>query len=92
MDVTVLIDISFGANITLAIRSENIQKKAPPKKQAGIIMIGFEVLKRLLTRCGTATPRNEIGPANAVTQAARMLEMIIIHSLKLLIFTPILFA
>ena len=28
MDVTVLIDISFGANITLAIRSENIQKKA----------------------------------------------------------------
>lgn len=41
--VTVLILISVGANTIRARRSQNMQNTAPPKKHAGIMMIGFAV-------------------------------------------------
>ena len=50
MAVTVLMLISIGENIVLAIRSHIIQKAPPPMKDAGIITIGFAVPKRLLIR------------------------------------------
>lgn len=56
-------DNSVGANKVLASRSQNRQKDAPPRKQAGIIRIGFAVWNRLFTRCGTAIPTKETGPA-----------------------------
>ena len=71
--VTVLILSSVGANIVLANRSQNRQNTLPPKKQAGIIQIGFAVPKRLFTKCGAAIPTKEIGPAKATIQADRML-------------------
>ena len=63
--VTVLILSSVGANIILASKSQNRQNTAPPKKQAGIIYIGFVLFSMLFTMCGTAIPTNDIGPANA---------------------------
>jgi len=38
---------SVGANTVLAIRSQNRQNTAPPRKQAGITSSGFAVFKRL---------------------------------------------
>ena len=49
-------------------------KTAPPRKQPGIIKIGFAVRNRLFTKCGTAIPTKETGPANAVTQAESTLD------------------
>ena len=46
----------------------------PPKKQAGIITIGFAVFITPRMICGTAIPTKEIGPANAVTVADKMLD------------------
>ena len=69
--VTELIESSFGANAVRAIKSQKRQNTAPPKKHAGIMMIGFAVLNSLRMRCGTATPTKLIGPANAVTHAER---------------------
>ena len=86
--VTELILSSVGANTVLATRSQNRQKTAPPKKHPGITMIGLAVLNRLFTRWGTAIPTKEIGPANAVTQAERMLDIRINATLNLRILTP----
>ena len=63
--VTVLILSSVGANIILASKSQNRQNTAPPRKQAGIIYMGFVLFSMLFTMCGTAIPTNDIGPANA---------------------------
>lgn len=87
-----LILISVGANTVLAIRSQNIQNAAPPRKHAGIMIIGFAVLNILLIRCGTAIPTNDIGPANAVTTADNMLDNRISRIRNLFMFTPIFFA
>ena len=65
---------SVGAKTVLAMRSQNRQNKAPPRKQAGITKIGFDVFRRDFARCGTAIPTKEIGPAKAVTQADKTLE------------------
>ena len=51
--VTVLILISVGANTIRARRSQNMQNTAPPKKHAGIMMIGFAVPNKFLTSCYT---------------------------------------
>ena len=71
--VTVLILISVGANTIRARRSQNMQNTSPPKKHAGIMMIGFAVRNNRFTICGTAIPTNDTGPANAVTTADKML-------------------
>ena len=92
MEVTVLIFSSSGANAILAIRSHIIQKTAPPRKVPGIIISGLDVLKLLFIRKGTAIPTKEIGPANAVTVADKMLESRIRATRKKRIFTPMLWA
>ena len=92
IDVTVLMDSSSGANAIRAIRSHIIQKTAPPRKVPGIMINGLEVLKLLFIRNGTAIPTNEIGPANAVTHADRILDNKINATRKSLIFTPMLCA
>ena len=86
--VTVLIESSTGANIVRARRSQSIQKTAPVSTQAGTMIIGFEVLNIMRTIWGTAIPTKEMGPANAVTHAERMLERIISSTLKSFTFTP----
>jgi hypothetical protein len=48
--VTVLILSSVGANMVLANKSQNRQNTLPPRKQAGIIRIGFVLPNRLFTR------------------------------------------
>ena len=72
--VTVLMLISVGANAVRAKRSQNRQKALPPRKHAGIIKSGFVVPKSRLTKCGTAMPTKETGPANAVMHAASTLD------------------
>ena len=80
---------SVGAKTVLAIRSQNRQNTAPPRKQAGITRIGFAVFRRLFAMWGTAIPTKEIGPAKAVTQAERILESRIRRIRNSLIFTHI---
>ena len=92
IDVTVLMFNSIGANAILAIRSQIIQNTAPPRKVAGITTSGLEVFSAPLIRKGTAIPTNEIGPANAVTQAENTLDIRIRNILKVLMLTPILCA
>ena len=74
IEVTVLIFNSIGANAILAIRSQIIQNTAPPTNVPGITTKGFDVRSACFTRYGTAIPTNEIGPANAVTLAERILD------------------
>ena len=69
--VTELMLSSVGAKDVRAMRSQNRQNTPPPKKQAGVMTMGFAVLKKPLMSCGTATPTKEIGPAKAVTQFLR---------------------
>ena len=83
---------SVGANKVLDNKSHMHVKTAPRKKHAGIIYFGFELLISFLTRCGTAMPTNETGPANAVTQADHRLERITSFILNEFILTPTLFA
>ena len=90
--VTELIDISVGANTHLAIRSQNSVIRDPVIKHPGIITAGALVFVMLFTRCGTAIPTNEIGPANAVTHAARRLDMRMSDTRKAFMFTPALAA
>ena len=87
--VTVLILSSVGDKIFLANKSQNRQNTLPPKKLAGIIMIGLLVLKSFLIRCGTAMPTKDIGPANATIHADRMLDNITMPTRKALVLTPI---
>ena len=87
--VTELMLSSIGAKIVLAMRSQNRQNTAPPKKQAGMIKIGFAVFIMLFTRWGTAIPTKEIGPAKAVTQADKILDKRINAIRNILILTPI---
>jgi len=91
-EVTALIASSVGENRVRAIRSQNVQNTAPPRKVAGITMMGRDVPSSFFTRNGTAIPTNDIGPANAVTQAERMLEQRISTTLNVCTFTPTLFA
>lgn len=86
--VTELILNSIGANKVLAIKSQPKQNIAPPKKQTGITIRGLAVFKSAFTIWGTATPTKDTGPANAVTQAHKMLEVTTKIILKLLILTP----
>ena len=87
-----LTDSSVGAKIILLSKSQNRQKIPPPREHAGIIIIGFVLLKSLFTRCGTAIPTKEIGPANAVTHADNIPDNTTRYILNLRIFTPILLA
>ena len=77
MLVTVEILSSVGEKAILAIRSQNMQNTAPPRKVPGITTIGLDVFRSLFTRKGTAMPTKDMGPAKAVTVAERMLESII---------------
>ena len=79
MDVTVLIFSSTGASAILAIRSQLMQNTAPAKNVPGMITMGFDVPNAFLVRNGTAIPTNEIGPANAVTHADKILDNKIIN-------------
>lgn len=54
---------SVGANTVLAKPSQNSVIIAPPRKQPGISKSGFAVFIAVFTRCGTAIPTKEIGPA-----------------------------
>lgn len=83
---------SVGANIVLEIISQIMQKILPPRKQAGIINIGFEVFIIILIICGTAIPTNDTGPANAVTTAERNPERTISSVRSIFTFTPALAA
>ena len=87
--VIVLTDISVGEKSILLRKSHKRQKLPPARKQAGIIIIGLAVLKRLLARCGTAIPTKEIGPAKAVTQADNTLDKSTSSSQNALMLTPI---
>ena len=87
--VTVLILSSVGAKTVRAIRSQIRHTSAPKTKQVGITKRGFVFFKSLDERNGTATPTNEIGPANAAAVALRIPLMIIIKSRSLFTFTPI---
>ena len=58
---------SVGANILRAMRSHKRQNAAPPKTHPGSTCKGFALRRVRFTRCGTAMPTKEIGPANAVT-------------------------
>ena len=72
--VTELMDSSVGANRLRAIRSHSKQKVAPPSAQPGSTYSGLALPSACRTKCGTAIPTKEIGPANAVTQAASRLD------------------
>ena len=69
-----------------------MQNTAPAKNVPGIIMSGLAVPNAFLVRNGTAIPTNEIGPANAVTHADRILDNKINATRKSLMFTPMLCA
>ena len=86
--VTELMDSSVGANRLRASRSQNRQKAAPPKQHPGSTYSGFALPSSCLTRCGTAMPTKEIGPAKAVTQAASRLDSSTSATEKGLTFTP----
>ena len=90
--VTVLMDNSVGANMVRASRSQNRQKAAPPRKQAGIIRMGFAVPNKFLTRWGTAIPTKDTGPAKAVTQADKTLDNSTSRIRNTCTFRPIFFA
>ena len=92
MEVTVLIFNSTGARAIRAIRSQIIQNTAPIKNVPGMTTIGFDVPNAFLARNGTAIPTKEIGPANAVTHADKILESKIKITRNVLMFTPILCA
>ena len=83
---------SVGANAIRAIRSQNIQNTAPPKKLAGITTSGLDVPRARFIRNGTAMPTKEIGPANAVTVAERTLEIKIRATRNRFTLTPMLCA
>ena len=91
-EVTVLIFSSVGAKAMRAIRSQNIQKTAPPKKLAGITTSGLDVPRARFIRKGTAMPTKEIGQAKAVTVADRTLEIRISATRNSFTLTPILCA
>ena len=82
--VTVLMLSSVGAKTVLAIISQSIQKMLPPRKQAGIITSGFDVLKSTRIMCGTAIPTKETGPAKAVTEADKSPERIMSNARSIL--------
>ena len=86
--VTVLILSSVGANIILASKSQNRQNTAPPRKQAGIIYMGFVLFSMLFTMCGTAIPTNDIGHANATIHAESRLESNTRSTRMRFMFTP----
>ena len=90
--VTELMLSSVGAKTVLAAKSQNRQNTAPPRKQPGIMSMGFAVLNRLFTRCGTAIPTKEIGPAKAVTQADSRLDSRISNTRSRRILTPMFLA
>ena len=91
-EVTAEIFSSVGAKILLAIRSLKRQNTDPERKDAGISTIGFDDLSDSLIKNGTAIPINETGPANAVTQADKMLDNSMMTTLQTLMLTPTLFA
>ena len=72
--VTELIFNSVGANNVRASKSQKRQNTAPPSIHAGRTANGFAVLSIPFTKCGTAIPTKDTGPAKAVTQAASRLE------------------
>ena len=86
--VTELMLSSMGAKRVRAARSHPRQKMAPPKKQTGMTSRGREVYKNDRTRCGTAIPTKEIGPAKAVTQALSTLESSTSTTRNARMFTP----
>ena len=90
--VTELMDSSVGANRLRAIRSHSRQNDAPPRAQPGSTCSGLALPNACLTRCGTAMPTKEIGPANAVTQAASRLDSSTSSTEKLRTETPTLAA
>ena len=58
----------------------------------GITTSGFDVFSARFTRCGTAMPTKEMGPAKAVTQPAMRLDIRISSTRKRLTLTPMLWA
>ena len=90
--VTELMLRSVGAKAVRAMRSHRRQKAPPPRKQAGIMRMGFAVPKSRLIRWGTAMPTKEMGPAKAVTQEERTLDSRISTTRKARMLTPTLLA
>lgn len=90
MAVTELMLSSVGAKTVRAARSQNRQNTAPPAKHAGTCTSGFAVPNSPFISCGTAMPTNEIGPANAATQAESTLESRMSAARKARILTPML--
>ena len=86
--VTELMLNSVGENTERAMPSQNSVMIAPPIKHAGISIKGFAVPDADFTRCGTAMPTKDIGPANAVTHAESRLERSISATLSERMFTP----
>ena len=90
--VTVLMESSTGENRVLARRSQRTQNRAPHKKDAGIIRIGFDVFSNCREICGTAMPTKETGPAKAATQDESMPVIRTSSIRNAFIFTPRLLA
>ena len=72
--MTELMLTSVGAKRVLAMPSQSKVTMAPHKKHPGINRIGFAVLTMSFTKCGTAIPTKDMGPAKAVTHAESKLE------------------
>ena len=70
-DLNATINHKFDERNNLYLSRQNA---APPSAQPGSTRSGFALPSVCFTRCGTAMPTKEIGPANAVTQAASRLD------------------
>ena len=86
--VTELIDTSEGANKDLAARSQAVVTNAPKRKQPGIMIEGLLLPVRFFIRCGTAIPTKDMGPAKAVTVAAKRPDIRIRLMRSKIILTP----
>ena len=91
-DVTILMFSSTGASNIRESRSQKRQKIAPEIKEAGVIKNGSAVLNIFFAQKGAAIPIKEMGPANAVTVAERVLDKSIRTILKKEILRPMDFA
>ena len=88
---------AFKGNVNVfpgicAIRSKRRARIAPSRVVDGNKILWSDVFKRLLAKCGTATPKNPIGPQKAVIAPANKEVLPIIDMRAMLIFNPILLA
>ena len=74
---TIAIVLAIGRTLGDAceMRSAVIAVTAPVRREAGIIVLWTDVLKTPLAMCGATIPTKPSGPQNAVTVAARRLQL-----------------